>query len=132
MIALCSFADTTAFIKAQIIQDITQVLSKKDRVKICNKDPNFQDIFKENKNFIQTTCKNADFIITADSKNYKNLTKKDKILIISTSYRDYQNNKQTDIAAFFWQKGRPNLILNAKILKEKGITLPKIYKKYVE
>ncbi len=132
MIALCSFADTTASIKAQIIKDITQVLSKKDRVKICNKDPNFQDIFDENENFTQTTCKNADFIITADSKNYKNLIKKDKIFIISTSYRDYENNKQTDIAAFFWQKGRPNLILNAKLLKKIGIKVPKTYKNYVE
>ena len=132
LMTLSLYADTTAYIKAKIIQNIIKVISKKNIAKVCNKDPNFQDIFQQSDKLINAPCKSADFIITSNSSKYKKYTKKDKFFIISTDYRDYVRNKKTDIAAFFWQKGRPNVIFNGKILRKMGIKLPKIYRNYIE
>jgi hypothetical protein len=52
--------------------------------------------------------------------------------VIALSYRDYIAHKHLAAGAFFWQKGRPNIIINAEILKKRHIVIPKKYEKYVE
>jgi len=128
------FADSVSGIKAKIIENIAHTFVDKKIIKIYNLDPYFNDIFKANKNFVKVNSfDKADIVLTSNSSLFKNMANKEKApFIISTRYKDYKNNKNIDIGAFFWQKGRPNLILNAKIIKEKYIKIPKEYNKFLE
>lgn len=135
LLMICSlYADSISDIKAKIIENIAKTFTHKKVIKIYNQDPYFNDIFNANPNFKRVyTYRDADIILTKDSSMFKNLPGNDKLpFIISTKYKDYKNNKDIDIGAFFWQKGRPNLILNAKIIQENYIKIPKEYNKFLE
>jgi len=51
--------------------------------------------------------------------------------IFSTSYKMYKSSKDV-IGAFFWQKGRPNIIIKLSMLKKLDIELSQEFQKYVE
>jgi hypothetical protein len=51
--------------------------------------------------------------------------------IFTNNYRLFKNFPQI-IGAFFWQKGRPNIIFDAERLKEQNIVLDPSYDKYIE
>ncbi len=127
-----SFANNSiAVLKAKIIKNIAEILVKKKVVRVYVTDPNFYDIFRVQNDFKKAISpKYADIILTNNSIKYENL--KHKPCIISTNYKDYKNHTDIDWGAFFWQKGRPNIILNAKILKQKHIKIPMQYDNYVE
>lgn len=55
----------------------------------------------------------------------------DKNIIFLTNYKEYKKTKNA-IGVLFWQKGRPNLILNEKKIKELSIELPKEFAPYIE
>lgn len=126
-----SYASSTADIKAKIIENISRVFIKNKIIKLYVADKTFNDVFNVNKNLQRVTkIKDANIILTNDSAKFKDL--KSPIYVISTSYKDYKNALSFDCAAFFWQKGRPNLILNSKVIKDKKIKLSKQYNRFVE
>jgi len=127
-----SFANNQiAVLKTKIIKDIANILIKKKIIKVYVSDPDFYDIFHINKHIVKADGPTqANLILTNNSLKYAKL--KNKPCIISTNYQDYKNHTSIDIGAFFWQKGRPNIILNEKMLKQKHITLPKQYDQYAE
>ena len=53
-------------------------------------------------------------------------------VVITLSYRDYTRHLDRAAGAFFWQKGRPNIIINARYLKRAAIRVPESYEPYVE
>ena len=89
------------------------------------------------KNFaaIRTTqrCKEADilFIHTPRSLPAECLFERQPMIIL-LSYKSYLQNRHRAVGAFFWQKGRPNIILNRTLIQNLGITIPDEYKKYEE
>jgi len=82
---------------------------------------------------IVSSCETADVLFT---ENVGALMERCRIrpgqLVFSLSYRDYLAHKERTIGAFFWQKGRPNIILNGEELEKERIEIPKRYEKYVE
>lgn len=84
---------------------------------------------------VVTNPEAADIVIVCDLDHsrigYRTLAEKEKALIF-LSYRDYLRHKDVAAGAFFWQKGRPNIILNARYLKKHDIKVPESYKMYVE
>ncbi len=132
-IALNIYSSDIAQIKTQIILNIAHLLTHKNPIKVFIDDDNFKDIFQYSKNIkqIDSSCK-ADLIITNNSNKIKKLCKRKNLNIISTSYKDYKSNKNIDFGAFFWQKGRPNMLINSKIVEKRDISIPKSYYKYLD
>ena len=133
MIFSMLYSNTLSQIKAQIILSIAHLVTHKKTVKIYVDDPSFLDIFK-NSSYIKRVmnCFQADIIITKNSQNIKKQCKKKQTNIISTTYRDYKQNSDIDFGAFFWQKGRPNMLINSKIIRKRSMHLPRSYYKYLD
>jgi len=125
--------DTLSDIKAQIILNIAHLITHKKDIKIYIDDPTFLDIFKTNKNIHRVyNCFDADLIITKNSKKIIKLCNNKQINIISTRYKDYKQNNDVDFGAFFWQKGRPNMLINSSIIQKRKMHLPRSYYKYLD
>lgn len=77
---------------------------------------------------IITDCSNADLVILSSTKEIPKECK-DKILF-GTRYSHLKNTQV--IGAFFWQKGRPNILFYKKRLDEKNIKLNSSFDKYIE
>ena len=135
MIVFTLYGDALSKIKAQIILNIAHLITDKSVVKIYVDDPDFMDIFKDSDKIKRVTnCFQADLIITKDSKSMLKLCNKHQhhVNIISTTYKDYKQNKDVSFGAFFWQKGRANMLLNSKIIQKEDINIPQSYQKYLD
>lgn len=131
--AISLYSITLSEIKAQIILSIAHLLTNKKSIKIYIDDPSFLDILKTAKNIHRVDkCYKADIIITKNSRKIKKMCKDKEANIISTRYKDYKQNSDIDFGAFFWQKGRPNMLINSKIIQKRNMRLPKSYLKYLD
>jgi len=74
-------------------------------------------------------CEEADIIIlhTIDNLSSKCVDK----LVFTDYYKTYVNNEGI-VGAFFWQKGRPNIVFRQAVLRDKEITLSASFNKYIE
>ncbi len=77
---------------------------------------------------IVTDCKEADIVILSTTK-YIPSTCRDKILF-GTRYQHLKNKNV--IGAFFWQKGRPNILFYKDRLNKNNIKLDSSFDKYIE
>ena len=73
-------------------------------------------------------CKKADIVILSTLKNIPNECK-DKIFFGS---RHSHLKNQNVVGAFFWQKGRPNILFYKKRLDKNSIKLDSSFNKYIE
>ncbi len=116
-------------LQSRIIYKLASDLMKQKIVTIYIEDANFFDIEKYNKGLKRIfTCDYAEFVLTnrLPNCNYENS------ILFFTDYKSYLKNIDKAYGVFFWQKGRPNIILNGTLLKREGIVLPKEYEKFVE
>jgi len=74
-------------------------------------------------------CSKADLVIVNNLDNLP-LDCMDK-LIFTTNYKTFMLNENI-IGAFFWQKGRPNIVFRKSVLDKKGIYLDASFQKYIE
>ena len=73
-------------------------------------------------------CKDADIVLVS---TLKNLPKEcEGKILFATRYSHLLNPNV--IGAFFWQKGRPNILFYKYRLEEKNIQLDKSFEKYIE
>lgn len=73
-------------------------------------------------------CKKADLLIVSTmDKIPKECQQK---IIFGTRYSHLKNSNV--VGAFFWQKGRPNILFYEKRLKKKNIKLAPSFEKYIE
>ncbi len=77
---------------------------------------------------IVNNCKQADIVLLPTTKDLQKQCRK-KILF-ATNINTLKNKRV--IGAFFWQKGRPNMIFYKKRLKQKRIKLNASFSKYIE
>ena len=127
--AISLFSFDVLSVKAEILSKIAKELVKKDVVNIYVDD---EDLIKTKglvPSLNYTTCKEAD-VLFISNKDKLDKVCKDKY-IFSTSYYLYQNSQEV-IGAFFWQKGRPNIIIKSAMIEKLEITLSKPFQKYVE
>ncbi|WP_152184767.1 hypothetical protein [Sulfurimonas indica] len=93
-------------------------------------------IYKENKALEQfpgklkivNSCKEADIVIITTLKNLPEACK-EKILF-GTRYSHLRDNRV--VGAFFWQKGRPNILFYKRRLERYNIKLDASFDKYIE
>jgi len=112
----------------KIYLSIAKELSKKDK-------PLFYihgevEHLRNNKKISLThTCDQADIIVL---NTLSRLPKHcDKKLIFTNSYRVYLKNENI-LGAFFWQKGRPNIVFRGSSLKKMKIKLKPSFNKYID
>jgi len=85
------------------------------------------DTYKSNFNIV-ANCEEADMVILSTIKDIPS-TCKGKILF-GTRYSHLKNEEV--IGAFFWMKGRPNILFYQERLNQKNIKLDSSFDKYVE
>jgi len=77
---------------------------------------------------IVTQCAKADFVILSTTKDIpKECLEK---ILFGTRYSHLKNSSV--IGAFFWQKGRPNILFYKKRLEKNSIKLNPKFDKYIE
>lgn len=128
------YASNIRLIQANIISTITHALVHKSSPTIYMDDPTFRSIDLKPHNIKMVRyCLDADIIFTNNIDALrKTCTLFKHTLVFVLSYRDYVRYEDQVVGAFFWQKGRPNIIFNRKKLTELGISLPKQFEKYIE
>ncbi len=129
MVVSSLFSSNVKKLEAQILSSIAHSLVHKKSVNICIDDRNFKGIGKYAKSLNVVSCGRADIVFTSKDND---INKKCKTsLIFSTSYYLYEHSPMI-VGAFFWQKGRPNIIFRQKQLKHLDIALPKNFQKYID
>ncbi len=123
------FSFDALHVKAEILSHIAHELVKKDVVNIYIDDKKFIKTKGLISSVKYTSCQNADviFISKKETLNKKCNSK----YLFTTSYYLYQSLPDV-IGVFFWQKGRPNIIIKSSMIKKLNISLSESFKKYVE
>ncbi len=125
--------DDALQLKATLFALIVDLLSQgKMETKVYFDTKRYKDIPKLVKTFRYTDdCKDADILFVDRFDTLPKECQKNHEIFV-TSYRDFIKHKDRIVGAFFWQKGRPTIIFNGKMLKRFGIYLPKKYDKYID
>lgn len=76
-------------------------------------------------------CQEAEAFVVNSISEIPTHCQSNKKIIFLTNYKEYKKTKDA-IGVLFWQKGRPNLILNEKKIKELSIKLPEEFAPYIE
>ncbi len=75
------------------------------------------------------TCEEADFVVLSTMDQLPAECKEKPLF--ATRYKIFMKNPET-IGAFFWQKGRPNIIFHRESLEKHHISLGASYDRYIE
>ncbi len=113
----------------QILSSVAHALVHKKYINVCIDDKNLENLKGYSKTLKFVSCDKADIVFTAEDSGMDKKCKTN--IIFSTSYYLYSHSSVMT-GAFFWQKGRPNIIFRKKQLKYLGINLPKNFNKYIE
>ena len=115
-------------IASNIFEKIVTSMSHQEKPKIyVYKD--IKAISRNMKKFnLVESCEEAEIILLSSIKNIP-ATCRDKVLF-GTKYRHLKNEKV--VGAFFWQKGRPNILFYKNRLNKHHIKLDSSFDKYIE
>jgi len=111
---------------------VLDALFNKDIVSIYVDDDIYKNVFSYSDK-IKTVVKmeKADMVlITNDAVLQKALLLRKKPLLFATQY-DYLSKSQDIVGAFYWKKGRAQLLFVKDRLLDKGMTLSDEYQKYL-
>ncbi len=123
-------AKSSLSIGVQIMEKISFALLKKTPINILVQDEKDLKLIEGSKMFNQVfSCSNADMILTKMRNIYR--VCHGNPLIFATSYRGFKLS-QNAVGAFFYQKGRPNIIFKKDKLEEYKINISEKFKKYIE
>ncbi|MCD6433415.1 MAG: hypothetical protein J7L21_05175 [Sulfurimonas sp.] len=113
---------------SSIFNMITKSITKKtEPVIYIHKEVKSLQLFPGNIKIVKE-CEEADIIILSTLKNIPSKCREK--LLFGTRYSHLDN--ENVIGAFFWQKGRPNILFYKKRLELNGIKLDSSYNKYIE
>lgn len=114
---------------SKIMEKISSALIQKNEIAVFTKDLKYIEIVKSsNKLKDVLSCDEAD-IDLIEIKTTSLCTK--KVLLFATNYLAFVKSPDA-IGAFFYQKGRPNIIFREENLKKHNIVLSKEFEKYIE
>ncbi len=117
-------------VKVRIIEKISLALVKKLPINILVQENENISLLKNSKILNQVhSCEKADMILIKKENKYTSC--KIPPLIFATSYLGFKNSPSA-IGAFFYQKGRPNIILKKDKLDKYNIKLSEEFDKYIE
>ncbi|MDP3301786.1 MAG: hypothetical protein Q8S36_07455 [Sulfuricurvum sp.] len=126
--ALCAEVSTTS-IETQIIERVAAALFPKQKIAVWGETADQKEMIKQSKIIEEAIdSSNADLIIVS-KKIPQNLSK--NCVIITTEYSQLIKDERI-IGAFFWQKGRPNLLFLRPRMQKANVKLSHEFDKYIE
>ena len=127
LITTFSFADDCDK-RASIFNMLVKSISSKTYPNIYMH-KNIKSLEKNSKDLnLIKVCKDADVVLLSTIKNIPKDC--DGKILFGTKYSHLKNKNV--VGAFFWQKGRPNILFYKNRLKKYNIKLPAKFDKYIE
>jgi len=118
----------------KIYLDIFKSLSPNKTIhSIYSRDSEYLNVFKySSKIYIVNNIKNADIILITNNSNINYIlkSKNKKSILFTTNYHILKNIEQI-VGAFYWRKGRSQLLFIKKRLENCNIRLPSKYQDYM-
>jgi hypothetical protein len=115
----------------KILKKIYIDITGKNRptVRLVGFSEEMEKIFKNETN-LSVSCDDADIIIIGESVE-KIPNNCGDAPIFSRNYKLYKSDSRV-VGAFYWKKGRPNIVLNKKRVKELGTVISEPLKRYCD
>ena len=121
-------ADEELRLESNIYYTITKELSGKTRPKIYMKSSVASIQHYSSKFNIVNRCDDADVVLVSYQKDIS--PECEKKVLFGTRYQTLL--KEPTVGAFFWQKGRPNILFYKSRLQKQSIRLSKDFQKYID
>ncbi len=114
----------------KIIKNIVEVMDKPNTtVWIDNDDSDVMGSLELRELNVVKTCKKAKVLILSSDQNIPKQCSAKPILVLEYNLLLKYDNA---VSAFFWKKGRPNIVFISDRIKHFSISLPSSYDKYIE
>lgn len=123
------FSFDALHVKASIFSKIAHEFVKKDVVNIYTDDEFLLKTKAEDYFLKHTSREKADIVFLSNKDDIEHNCKAK--YIFATSYSLYKNSNKV-VGAFFWQKGRPSIIIKSDMLKKLDVQLSLEFQKYTE
>lgn len=115
--------------KLKLYETVLTALFKSKHIYVYSDEKGRKIIQGSNKLIFTNHCGDADLLL---GKNLQEAKEKcpDKP-VFATSYRTFKNSKNS-FGAYYWTKGRPQIILNAYVIKRYSLSVPENMKRYLQ
>ena len=114
----------------KIIKNIVEVMDKAETsVWLDNASADIVESLELKPLNVVKACKNAKILILSSKKSIPKHCISKPILVLDYALLEKYTNA---VSAFYWQKGRPNIVFLKKRLEYFSISLPPTYHKYIE
>lgn len=123
----------------KIYHGIFTALSSKTPINVYTNDKEYRDVFLHSKKIVlSNTLETSDIALVTDERTlkdilytkYSNRNCNKKPIIFVTNYHFLKISEDV-VGAFYWRKGRSQLLFIKNRLKQYNITLPKEYKSFM-
>lgn len=121
----------------KMYHSIFAALSQKTSINVYTKDKEYRDVFKHSKRiFLSDKLEEADIVLVTEERALNNILFKvnkengKKPIIFVTNYHFLKMSDEI-VGAFYWRKGRSQLLFIKSRLNEYNITLPKEYQHFI-
>lgn len=124
-------SDSKDVLRAQIIGKIISNLSINETITIWSDNKELIAEFKKSNHIITTDdCDKANIVVVENAKTVENKDCKNKLVFV-LNYSLLKDVPES-FGAFFWKKGRPNIVIIKPRALSQGITIAKELEAYVE
>lgn len=132
LLAFSLFAsDNKDAIRAQIIEKIISNISIHEVITVWSDNKELIAEFRKSSNIITTDdCDKANIVVVEDAKNIEDEDCKNKPIFV-LNYNLLKELPES-FGAFFWKKGRPNIVIIKPRTLSQGIIIEKELEAYVE
>ncbi len=119
-------------LKAQLLDLLATFLNNGHKgALIYIDDPKYNGIINFLKqSYLLDNCENAQIIFTKRYEDLDPQCRNKKIFFLS--FKEYRLHKNKAVGAFFWQKGRPNILFRKEALQKFHIKVTPEFEKFVE
>ena len=123
------FAFDATAVKAEILSKIAYEFVKKDVANIYTDDAELLKIKGLSLSLNHSSLEDADIVFV--TQNSENVSIDSEKYIFTTCYNTFKKYPHI-VGVFFWQKGRPNIIIREEIVKKQNITLSEPFQRFLE
>jgi len=124
-------SDNKDVTRAQIIEKIISNISINEVITVWSDNKELVAEFRKSSNIITTDdCDKANIVVVEDAKNIEDEDCKNKPIFV-LSYSLLKDLPES-FGAFFWKKGRPNIVIIKPRTISQGITVHKELEAYIE
>ena len=117
---------------------IFSALSSKTMISVYTTDPEYRKVFAISKRiFLAKKPEESDIVLITNRSTLQGIMRRNRVnqnaqkpILFVTDYRFLKNSEDV-VGAFYWRKGRSQLLFIKKRLDQQGIQLPKAYQNFM-